>query len=70
MFKFLTKRINKFAAPSAEVIAQREIEDYERELLAAQARASYEAKMVEYYSEGIKRLSGFRSAPRLRAVNG
>lgn len=46
-----------FAAPSAETLARRELEEAKRELLAAQRQFEWQGKMVEYHSERIRRLS-------------
>lgn len=48
-----------FSTPSADSIAQRELEDAKRELLKHQAAAEFEAKMVEYYKGVVARLSEY-----------
>ena len=48
-----------FRAPSAEVLARRELEESRRLLLSEQARAEHSAKMVEYYQGTISRLEGY-----------
>lgn len=48
-----------FSTPSADSIAQRELEDAKRELLKHQASAEFEAKMVEYYKGVVARLSEY-----------
>jgi len=58
MFNWIKKF---YALPTAAEVAKTELESYERSLLTAQAKAAYEAKMVEYYKEGIKRLAGFKT---------
>jgi hypothetical protein len=54
MFKPLTELFRK---PSAEILAQRELEDAKRELLAAQAGLEYCTAMVDYHVSRIQRLS-------------
>ncbi len=49
--------LNSFRTPTATDIAKKELAEYQRLLLKAQADASYHAKMVEFYSEGIGRLT-------------
>ncbi len=48
--------IEPFRKPSAEIIAQRELEDAKRELLQAQAGQEYAAAMVQYHEARITRL--------------
>jgi hypothetical protein len=48
-----------FAPPSAETLALRELEESRRELLKSQAQQEYTAKMVEYHSGKIIRLTKF-----------
>ncbi len=48
--------IEPFRKPSAELIAQRELEDAKRELLQAQAGQEYAAAMVQYHEARITRL--------------
>lgn len=48
--------IDPFRKPSAELIAQRELEDAKRELLQAQAGQEYAAAMVQYHEARITRL--------------
>lgn len=45
----------------AATIAEENIKEYERKLLDHEASASYHDKMVEYYKDGITRLSSFNS---------
>lgn len=45
-----------FAAPSAETLARRELEEAKRELLAAQRQFEWHGKMVEYHTDRIRRL--------------
>lgn len=51
-----------FAKPSAESIALNDLEETRRQLLEAQSTQEYAAKMVEYHSGKIKRLTGFLKA--------
>ena len=53
-FEFIRKLFQK---PSAEVIAQHELEEAKRLYLQKQSEAEYAAKMVEYYGGVIRRLS-------------
>jgi hypothetical protein len=46
-----------FQKPTAAEIAKKELAEYQRQLLQAQANAAYQTKMVEFYSEGIGRLT-------------
>jgi hypothetical protein len=54
MFQQLTKY---FHTPSADALAQQELEEARRELLVTQSAAEYAARMVEYHTARIKRLS-------------
>ena len=46
-----------FRKPSAEVMAQRELEDAKRMLLEAQRSKDYYTKMVEFYDTRIRSLN-------------
>lgn len=48
-----------FKKPSAQVIALRELENTQRQLLNSEDAAAYHAKMTEYYEEKIDRLSSY-----------
>ncbi len=48
-----------FAAPSAEVIALKELEDAKRALLEAHTGREYAASMVTYHESRIRRLSQY-----------
>lgn len=48
-----------FAAPSAEVIALRELEDAKRKLLDAQTGREYAESMCKYHEARIKRLTAY-----------
>ena len=48
---------NPFKVPSAHQLAVRELENAKRALLATQAAAEHQAKMVEYYQGVVARLS-------------
>jgi hypothetical protein len=54
MFKNLTKY---FHTPSAETLAQQELEEARRELLITRSSAEYAARMVDYHTGRIKRLN-------------
>lgn len=49
--------IDPFRKPSAEVMAQRQLEEAKRELLEAQAGQEYAAAMVQYHQARISRLN-------------
>lgn len=51
-----------FREPSADSIAVRELEEAKRHLLQQQAAAEYAAKMVEYYSGLVNRLTEYVNA--------
>jgi hypothetical protein len=46
-----------FNPPKAHVIAERDLEEYQRKLLQHQEATGFHGKMVEFYLEGIERLS-------------
>lgn len=46
-------------APSAEVLALRELEDAKRRMLEAQSAKEYAASMCKYHEDRIKRLSAY-----------
>lgn len=48
-----------YAAPSADAIALRELEDSKRKLLDAQSGREYADSMCKYYEAKIKRLSAY-----------
>jgi len=48
-----------FKMPSPIVIAQREYEEAQRSLLAAQSAAEYSLRISAYHSDRIKRLSAY-----------
>lgn len=50
---------NLFAAPSAESIALRELEECKRELLNAHSSREYAESMCGYYETKIKRLNAY-----------
>ena len=56
--KFL---INLFRAPSAAVLAQRELEDAKRDLLHYQSICECAKRMSEYQSDRIRRLNNYLS---------
>ena len=57
-----------FTTPTAPALAQRELEEAQRELLKAQAGAEYASRMVQYHSDRIKRLTGFLAASAKEAA--
>ncbi len=52
----MMKMLDPFRTPSAEIIAQRELEQARRELLQAQAGQEYATAMVQYHQARIGRL--------------
>lgn len=53
------KLIEMFRAPSAEVLAMRELEQAERSMLEAQTSQEYAKRMTEYHNDRIKRLTAY-----------
>ena len=53
------KSLNPFYKPSPRELAQREMEDAQRELLSAQSAADYARRMSEYHADRIRRLTVF-----------
>ena len=51
------KLFDIFRTPSARTLAQRQLEDAERNLLASKSQAEYAHKMAEYYEGMVIRLS-------------
>lgn len=51
--------LKHFRKPSAQELAQRELDEARRQLLEAQAAAEYAAAMVDYNKARIARLSAF-----------
>lgn len=50
---------NPFKKPTPKQIAQRDLEDAERQLLISQSQAEYHNKMAEYYFDIVKRLGEY-----------
>lgn len=50
---------NLFRRPSALVLAQRELEQAQRDLLAAQSGQEYAKRMSDYHADRIKRLTAY-----------
>lgn len=48
-----------FRKPSAKSIAQRELEEAQRQLLQAQTAAEYAIRLAQYHTDRIKRLSAY-----------
>lgn len=53
----IKKLIDTFRKPSAEVMAQRELDEAKRQLLEAQAGQEYAAAMVQFHQNRISRLN-------------
>ena len=58
MPKFITEILAIFKTPSADDIAQRQLEEAERQLLDHRDRAEYHDAMTVYLETKIARLSG------------
>lgn len=52
----LNALIETFRRPSAITLAQRELEDAQRQLLTAQSASEYAARMVQYHQDRVGRL--------------
>lgn len=50
---------NLLKKPSSDVIAMQDLEDAHRQFLASKAAAEYHAKMAEYYTQTIERLTKY-----------
>ena len=59
MRKFIEWIKGLYAAPSAESLALRELENAKRSLLEAQSGREYAEAMCKYHEARIKRLSGY-----------
>ena len=59
MFKKLTEITR---APSADAMAQRELEDAKRSLLEAYSAVEYATAMVDYHSKRVRRLLNYTGA--------
>lgn len=55
----MNKLLSIFTKPSARVLAQRELEDAQRELLSAQSACEYSRRIAEYHTDRIRRLTAF-----------
>lgn len=53
--------IDLFRKPSAQVLAQRELEDAQREYLVALGTTDYAKHMSQFYADRIKMLSAYVS---------
>ncbi len=53
------KFLNPFRKPSPKELAQRELEEAQRELLVAQSAADYARRIAEYNADRIRRLTAF-----------
>jgi hypothetical protein len=56
MFKMM---LELFRKPNAKEVAQRELDEAQRELLAYHTRVEYDKAMVGYLETKIKRLQGY-----------
>ena len=52
-------KINPFRKPSAAMLARMELEEAQRQLLAAQSAAEYAQRMASYHEARIKRLKAY-----------
>jgi hypothetical protein len=55
----LKQFIETFRKPSAHLLARRELEDAQRELLLSQTSAEYASRMASYNADRIRRLTAF-----------
>jgi len=55
----MTNKFNPFRKPSAAMLAQAELEEAQRQLLAAQSAAEYAQRMASYHEARIKRLKAY-----------
>ena len=55
----LKTMLEMFRKPSAKVIAQRELEDAQREYLVAQSTTEYAKQMAQYHADRVKRLQAY-----------
>lgn len=60
--------IQTFRKPSADVMAQRELEENQRELLNSQRNRDYYAKLAEFYEVRIKTLNSPKSTKTTKAT--
>jgi len=51
--------LDVFRKPTAQQIAERDLEEARRQLLKAQSHAEYWRRMADYYSDTIKRLEAY-----------
>ena len=51
--------IELFRKPSAQTLAQRELEEAQRQLLEAQSAAEYATNLSRYHAERIRRLKSY-----------
>lgn len=56
MIEYLRRLLGK---PSAIVLAQRELEESERQLLRMRSQAEYTASMVRFYEANVARLRAY-----------
>lgn len=57
----MNKLTSLFRKPTADEMAQQELAQARRDLLAAQSGSDYARRMVEYHGDRVKRLSQFLS---------
>lgn len=55
----MISKLNPFQKPSARVMAQQELEDAQRQLLAAQSAYEYARAVAAYHEARIKRLTHY-----------
>jgi len=53
-----------FSKPSAMVLAHRELEEAERQLLRMRSQAEYTASMVRFYEANVQRLKAYTKGER------
>lgn len=57
--------VESFRKPSAETLAQRELEEAKRSLLNAQSHQEYYKRLADYNEDRVRRLTGY-----LKRANG
>jgi hypothetical protein len=58
------KILRALSKPSAMVLAHRELEEAERQLLRMRSRAEYTASMVRFYEANVARLKAYTKGER------
>jgi len=60
MFRLLmTRMVNSFRLPTADIMAVRELEEAKRSLLQMQSAQDYAKSMCAYHQDRVKRLTAY-----------